>query len=85
MADGGMTLNIDEPLAERLREAAKLAGQSVEVYARQALEAFAEDQDDRWAESIRRLEEYDRTGEYVDAEEALAKFRHDLEERLQQR
>lgn len=85
MADGGMTLNIDEPLAERLREAAKSAGQSVEVYARQALEAFAEDQDDHWAGAIRSLEEFDRTGESVSVEEAFSTFRHDLEERLRRR
>ncbi len=42
MADGGMTLTIDETLAQRLRDAAQSAGESVETYARQALEAFAE-------------------------------------------
>jgi hypothetical protein len=41
MADGGMTLTIDEQLAARLRTAADRAGESLEVYARHALEAYA--------------------------------------------
>lgn len=42
MADGGLTLTIDEALAERLRARAEAAGQSVEDYARQALDQAAE-------------------------------------------
>jgi predicted transcriptional regulator len=56
MADGGMTLNIDEALTQRLRDAAQSAGQSVEVYARQALEAFADDAVD-WEEIDRICDE----------------------------
>jgi plasmid stability protein len=42
MADGGLTLTIDEALAERLKARAEAAGQSVEDYARQALDHAAE-------------------------------------------
>jgi plasmid stability protein len=42
MADGGLTLQIDEALAERLKARAEVAGQSVEDYARQALDQAAE-------------------------------------------
>jgi len=85
MADDGMTLNIDEALARRLRDAAQSAGESVEVYARQALEAFSGADEGDWDEALRRLEEFDRTGESVDAEEAFAAVRASLEKRLQQR
>ncbi|MDB5429161.1 MAG: hypothetical protein JWP35_277 [Caulobacter sp.] len=46
MADGGMTLNIDEALAAKLKAAAASAGESVEDYARHALEVFADEQRD---------------------------------------
>lgn len=42
MADGGLTLTIDEALARRLKARADAAGQSVEEYARQALDAVAQ-------------------------------------------
>ena len=41
MADGGMTLTIDEVLAERLRARAEAAGQSVEDFALRLLEEDA--------------------------------------------
>jgi plasmid stability protein len=41
MADGGMTLTIDEALAERLKARAEAAGQSVEDFARRLLEEDA--------------------------------------------
>ena len=85
MADGGMTLNIDEALAQRLRDAAQSVGESVEVYARQALEAFSGAEEGDWDESIRRLEEFDRTGESVDAEEAFAAIRTNLKKRFKLR
>ena len=82
MADGGMTLDIDEALAQRLRDAAQSVGESVEVYARQALVAFSGAEDDDWDEAIRRLDEFDRTGESADAEEAFAAVRADLKKRF---
>jgi hypothetical protein len=60
MADGGMTLEIDEALAESLRARAKAAGQSVEEYAYTVLEsAFVErpgftDNPAHW-EEVRRI------------------------------
>jgi plasmid stability protein len=42
MADDGMTLKLDEALTRRLRTRALEAGQSVEDYARQALDVAAE-------------------------------------------
>lgn len=41
MADGEMTLKIDHALAQRLKVRAEAAGQSVEDYARQALDQAA--------------------------------------------
>lgn len=49
MADGGLTLKIDEALAERLRLAAEAAGESVEAFARRVLEAWSGDAPN-WAE-----------------------------------
>jgi len=42
MADGEITLKIDAALAERLKARAEAAGQTVEDYARQALDQAAE-------------------------------------------
>jgi len=59
MADGGLTLQIDEALAERLKARAEAAGQSVEDFARQALDAVtqrspeAEEMDRICAETLR--------------------------------
>jgi hypothetical protein len=61
MADGGMTLQIDESLAERLRIAAEIAGKSVEDFATEALAASTEAGGD-WAEDMDRLAEFERTG-----------------------
>jgi predicted transcriptional regulator len=85
MADGGLTLNIDQALAEKLRNAARSVGESVEVYARQALEAFSGAEEGDWDEAIRRLEEFDRTGESVSADEAFAAVRANLKKRYQLR
>jgi len=48
MADGGLTLQIDEALAARLRQAADAAGEPVDVYALRVLEAGSSEPD--WAE-----------------------------------
>jgi len=79
MADGGLNLSIDNDLAKRLRAAADAAGESVQDYAINALKAAT---DDGWAETHASLAEYDRTGEYIDADVALANFRAELERRL---
>jgi hypothetical protein len=49
MADGGITLQIDEALAERLKLAAQAAGETVDAFARKALEAWSGDEPD-WDE-----------------------------------
>jgi predicted transcriptional regulator len=51
MAGGGMTITLDEALAERVRAAAKAAGLSVDEFARRALER-ALDAEDRRRESV---------------------------------
>ena len=71
MADGELILKVDEGLAQRLRQAADAAGEPVELYARHALEAFAERD---WSASRASFEEYQRTGESIGLEEALAEF-----------
>ena len=79
MADG-FTLEIDADMAERLKAAAEAAGESVEVFARSIIRHRLEDED--WAEDFRRLAEYDATGEFVSAEDALEEARLALEARL---
>lgn len=79
MADGELTLTLDDETARRLRAAAEAAGVAVEAYAAELITGGLEED---WAEDLRRLEEYDRTGEYVSLEEASAFFRDALEERL---
>jgi hypothetical protein len=79
MADGGFTVELDAELGARLKRAAEVAGRSVEDY---AAELIAQGLHDDWAETRASLEHYDRTGEYVDADEALTKSRARLVERL---
>ena len=71
MADGELILKVEEGLAQRLRQAADAAGEPVESFARQALEAVAERD---WSASIAAIEEYERTGESVGLEEAIKEF-----------
>lgn len=80
MADGELILKVDEGLADRLRQAADAAGQPVELYVRQALEAYAEGEWPRAA--LASLAEYQRTGEYIGVEEAMDAFERKVEERL---
>ena len=67
MADGDVTLRIDEALADRLRLAAEAAGQSLEAYARQALEAFSNADD--WDEVDRICDETIARGDGVPLDE----------------
>lgn len=78
MADGELTLKLDDDTARRLEAAAAAAGRSVDDYARTLI---SEGLDDRWSESIRRLEEYDRTGESLSVQEALEHFDNTLQDR----
>lgn len=78
MADGGMTLQIDEALTEQLRVAAAASGETVEEFARRALEMWSEDRGG-WEEDIAAFEEYDRTGVGRPADEVMAEFRASIE------
>ena len=77
MADGDLTLKLDDDTARRLKNAAEAAGRSVDDYVqeliREGLTAKASDDDDS-AEDIRILEDYDRTGVSCSVEEGLAVF-----------
>ncbi|WP_340644041.1 hypothetical protein [Phenylobacterium sp.] len=79
MADGELTLKLDDDTVRRLKAAADAAGRAVEDYAQTLI---ADGLDDRWSESLRRLEEYDRTGESLSVQEALEHFDNRLRDRL---
>jgi hypothetical protein len=83
MADGELTLKLDEETRRRLADLADLAGVSVETY---VLEIIADDlEHDGLAASRIWLAEYDRTGEYIRVEEAMAHFDRAVEARLSER
>jgi hypothetical protein len=79
MADGELRLTLDDEEMRRVQAAADAAGLPVEVYARRALVGGL--RADRWAESRRRIAEYQRTGESITIEEALAHFDRELDAR----
>lgn len=72
MADGGLKLELDEALSARLKAAADAVGRPVDAY---AAELISGGLDDDWTESYARYAEYQRTGEYLDADVALEAFR----------
>jgi len=80
MADGELTLKLDDETARRLQAAADAAGRPVGDYAAGLIAEALPDLS--WRESLRRLDEYDRTGESITVEEALAHFDSELAERL---
>ena len=83
MADGALTLILDDATAARLAEAAALAGQTPEAYAADRLaETLSPPLAHDWTEANERLAEYDRTGEYVTLEDALASFHDEVEAAL---
>jgi hypothetical protein len=79
MADDGFKVEISAHLGARLEEAAQAAGRSTDDY---ASELISQVLGDDWSEANASLAHYDRTGEYVDAKEALAEQRARLVERL---
>ena len=86
MADGALTLTLDDATVARLAEAAALAGQTPEAYAADRLaETLSPPLAYDWTEANARLAEYDRTGAYVTLEEWSAAFRADVEARLASR
>lgn len=80
MADG-FDVHIDERQAANLKAAAEARGMAPADYARELLEAALEAADPG-AVSRARLAEYDRTRIAIPADQALAKFRADVEARL---
>jgi|HubBroStandDraft_6_1064221.scaffolds.fasta_scaffold1533292_2 hypothetical protein len=82
MADGSIKLELDPDLSVRLAAAAQEAGQGVDDYAANLIERGLHD---RWAVAEARFAEFDRTGESVPAEEALARFRAAIRDRLRKR
>ena len=76
MADG-FDIHLNEDQARRLRAAAAASGVDPATYVQQALDRAMDD-----GEEARRWAEYQRTGESVPAEEALANFRRVLNEKL---
>lgn len=86
MADGALTLTLDDATVARLAEAAALVGQTPEAYAADRLaETLSPTLAHDWTEANARLAEYDRTGEYVTLEEWSAAFKADVEARLARR
>jgi hypothetical protein len=82
MADGELTLKLDDETAHRLRDAAEAAGLPVGEYAAGLIAEGLEGED--WAEDHRRLDAYRRTGEHIPLEEGLAFFSDEVERRLAQ-
>lgn len=92
MADQMLTLELDDELHARMTAAAAEKGLSVEAWARRQLEvavdvsglreeAGAFDAGADWTEADRRLAEYDRTGDYVDAEAWLTELEAEVRAR----
>ncbi len=83
MADGELTLKLDDETARHLKAAADAAGRPIGDYVVELIEDRLKE--DRWAESRRRLAEYDRTGESISVEEMLEHFDESLAARLASR
>ena len=81
MADGGMTIEVDEALARRLRALADAAGADVDDLVRKAVESYVDD----WSEDLARLAEYERTGEAFDADAVLEEFHGRIAKALAER
>jgi predicted transcriptional regulator len=81
MADGELTLKLDDETARRLQAAAEAAGRPVGDYAADLI-AVGLEPDDDWAEDVRIAEEVDRTGVSYSLEEAMAHFDEAVEAHL---
>jgi hypothetical protein len=79
MADGELKLELGDALSERLKVAAAAEGLSPEAY---ATELIADCLDEEWAVSYARAAEYERTGEYLDAEAEMKRFQQAVAERF---
>jgi predicted DNA-binding protein len=73
MADGELTLKLDDDTARRLKEAAEAAGQPAADYVRDLItDRLSADNDS--TEDLRILEDFDRTGVSYSVEEGMAVF-----------
>jgi len=81
MADGELTLRLDDETARRLQEAADAAGVAVEAYAAEAIARALTDASEDVTEDLRRHAEYRRTGQSLSVEEAMKIFDDELERR----
>ena len=79
MADGKLTLKLDDDTVRRLRAAADAAGVTMD---RIAADLIADGLDHDWAQALASLAEYDRTGVSYSLDEAMNLARNDLEEKL---
>ena len=79
MADG-FDIHLNEDQARRLKAAAEASGVDPTTYVQQALERAMDD-----GEEARRWAEYQRTGETIPLEDALAAFDAELERSLAKR
>jgi predicted transcriptional regulator len=70
MADGGLTIELNEALAERVRALAEASGTTAEALVCEAVSDYVDD----WSQTLDPLAGYDRTGQFVDAEEAMRDF-----------
>lgn len=73
MADGHLTIPLDDETVQHLKAAAEAAGETPEAFARRAVDLALEA--DRWAIADARIAEYDRTGNAIDAEDFVARLR----------
>jgi predicted transcriptional regulator len=84
MADGDITLRLDGPTAERLREAARLAGADPADWAERALAEALDDS--HWRISRERLAAFDQgSGETVSVDDYFAQLRQRLSDALSAR
>lgn len=82
MADGSLTISLDDETAEQLKAAAEAAGVSPEAYVRQAVVRRLEED---WAEDLRRAAEYERTGASLSVDEGFDLLRARIAEKRAQR
>ena len=81
MADGGLTIELEEALSHRLIAAATDAGRPAAEY---AAELIGHALDDEWSEAERRLADYEKTGEAYLLEGVMAELRSNLKSRSAQ-
>lgn len=74
MADGDLTLKLDDETAQRLKDAAQAAGLSVDDYVRDLIREGLDD----GSEDRRIADESERGGFFHSVEEAVAHFRSEL-------